>query len=168
MFYGPVRTRRVLVATTLLLVGVLAAASRRPPAALVRAITAESAASPYVAEFRRAEKSYPGGDAPRAPNGRASVEIAQEPGIPVLNDSCHSVWLVPTAGARLRIISLLEGDPGSGTSFGMSWSADSKAVFLYGRHSGFNCPWHIYSRDLRVIYTLEDGVAWELPPREVQ
>ncbi len=156
------------MATTLLLVGVLVAAYRRPPSALVREITAGSPASRYVADFRRAEKSYSGGDAPRAPDGHASVEIAQEPGIPVLNDSCHSVWLVPASGAKSRIISLLEGDPGSGPSFGLAWSADSKAVFLYGRHSGFNCPWHIYSRDLRVIYTLEDGVAWELSPQEVE
>ena len=156
------------MATVLLLGGVLAAASRRPPTAAVRSITAASAASRYMEEFRKAEKAYPGGDVLRAPNGHASVELARETGLPILNDACHSAWLVPAAGTKRRIISVLEGDPGSGTSFGLAWSADSRAVFLYGRHSGFNCPWHIYSRDLRVIYTLEDGVAWELPPREVQ
>lgn len=63
---------------------------------------------------------------------------------------------------RREIISLLEGDPGSGASFSVRWSKDSKAVFLTGDHSGFGC-FHGTPTELRLIYTIADDKLWRVP-----
>lgn len=167
------RKRAVGAVAVLLACGVFAAWPMASSHFSLRPLVPGSPPTRYVGEFLRAEKDYPAGErqGPTAPSGRFTVEIKPEYklSLPLLvDDSCHSVWLEPEKGPRLRILRLLEADPGSGSSFGLAWSSDSKALFLSGSHSGLNCTSPSNSQALRVIYTVEDGVAWELAPREAQ
>ena len=164
MFYGPMKVRKLVGGLVLLGVSVVAVQTFAYPNIAVRQFSAGGSAARYVEEFQRTEQVYPGGarDGANSPDGKAAVELKWEPGIPLFGDSCHSVWL-SKSGARVRILRLMEGDPGSGSSFGFAWSHDSRAVFVSGSYSGFNCSLTSRGKRLRVIYTLEDGVAWELP-----
>jgi hypothetical protein len=137
----------------------------------IKALTGTSPAQRYVAEFEQAERRYP--DGPREGDGTGSgaeVRLESDPRgvwLPLVNDSCHSVWLRSPGAKAKRILRLGEGDPGSGSSFGFGWSRDGRAVFIYGDHSGFDCPWFGQPyQQLRIIYTLEDGIDWELPRRK--
>ncbi len=130
----------------------------------VRRLATGVAAGKYVAEFLTAEAQYPGGErgGSRAPVGDAEVVLEHESGIPIIGDACHSVWL-KAAGGRKRILTMREADPGSGSSFGFAWSSDGQAAFIFGEHSGIDCTGPVRWEDLRIIYTLADGVAWEVP-----
>ena len=164
------KVRRLVVAAVALTGGLLAVRSFAAPTIPVKPLSAGAPASRYVEEFGRVERGHPEfSQGSRAPNGRAAVELEMELFIPLIHDSCHSVWLSKDPGGRVRILRLMEGDPGSGSSFAFAWSSDSRAVFILGSYSGFNCTLSSRGERLRVIYTLEDGTAWELPAlREAQ
>jgi hypothetical protein len=119
-----------------------------------------------VAQFKIAEEEYP--VAPRegasSPVGNARVSLSPAGvSLPLLQDSCHSVWLHRGTAPAERILTMSEADPGSGSSFGFGWSSDGRAVFVFGHHSGFDCRRGAPFQALRIIYTLQDGTAWELP-----
>ena len=118
----------------------------------------------YLDEFLAAETQYPGGerDGSHAPAGQAEVVLEHEPGIPLITDACHSIWLSSPSG-RKRILTVREADPGSGSSFGFSWSKDGQAAFIFGEHSGIDCAGPVSYAELRIIYTLADSVAWAVP-----
>jgi hypothetical protein len=99
----------------------------------VRPLAKGGPAERYLVEFQAAEAAYPGGErgGSRAPVGDAELQLQQEPGIPLLTDSCHSIWL-KTATDRTRILMVREADPGSGSSFGFAWSKDARAAFIFG------------------------------------
>jgi hypothetical protein len=129
----------------------------------VQPLISGSPADRYVDEFLAAEartNAEPLGS--RAPGGATDMVLRHEPGIPLLADGCHSVWLTSPSGQK-RILTVREGDPGSGSSFGFSWSKDGQAAFIFGGHSGIDCAGPVSYDKLRIIYTLADGVAWELP-----
>ncbi len=128
----------------------------------VRPLLSGVPASRYLIEFLAAEKQYPGGERQTSRAGELEIVVKREPGIPLLSDSCHSVWLTSPVG-RKRILTMREADPGSGSSFGLAWSRDGQAAFIFGGHSGIDCRGDVSYRDLRIIYTLADGVAWEVP-----
>jgi len=121
-------------------------------------MTAESSATRYLAEFSRSVRESERETG--APDGTAVVSL-QTHGFPLIGlDACHTYWLtMKSTGQRRKLISLREADPGSGVSFGSSWSQDSNAVFLWGAHSGLGC-----SRggvvQLCLIYTVDDGKLW--------
>jgi hypothetical protein len=123
-----------------------------------------SLAEPYVEEFLAVETQYPHGqpDHDRVSLGASELVRLEEPGIPLIGDGCHSVWLSSPLG-RKRILKVREGDPGSGVSFGFSWSKDGQAAFIIGGHSGIDCTGPVAYARLRIIYTLADDVAWEVP-----
>ena len=147
---------------TLTIGAALAACACLPPSN-VRPLIPGAAAEPYVEEFRRLEKLYrkkalslrlvsPAGD----------ITVGLEPGA---EDACRSVWLERSGAPRELILRVRDSDPGSGTSMGFAWSGDGRAVFMIGSHSGIDCPWKRQHGELRIIYTLGDQVAWEVPPR---
>jgi hypothetical protein len=152
---------RLLTAVTTLLGACLAACAYQSN---VRMLVHGSPAERYVAEFEAAETQYPGGErgGSKAPVGDAEVVLKLEPAIPLIADSCHSVWL-RTPTERKRILTMREADPGSGSSFGFAWSRDGQAAFIFGDHSGIDCPRGRDYGELRIIYTLADGVPWMVP-----
>jgi hypothetical protein len=131
-------------------------------------LSTDSAARRYLEEFLESEARYPGGDRVRstAPGGTAEVTVEREGGLPVLFDSCHSIWLKRASGEQDRIVTLSEADPGSGSSFELGWSRDAAAAFVSGQHSGIDCPWTRNYGDVRIIYTVADRVAWVVPSSE--
>jgi hypothetical protein len=151
----------LLTAVTALLGACLAACSYQSN---VHTLVRGSPAERYVAEFEAAETQYPGGErgGSKAPVGDAEVVLEHEPGIPVIGDACHSVWLRTPSG-RKRILTMREADPGSGSSFGFAWSRDGQAAFIFGGHSGIDCARGGEYAELRIIYTLADGVPWMVP-----
>jgi hypothetical protein len=71
-------------------------------------------------------------------------------------------------GKQIHLLTARDGDPGSGVSLRWAWSSDSRAVFLYGWHSGIDCPDSPQPGSLRIVYTVADGVAWTVsdPPTD--
>ena len=132
----------------------------------VRPLSAGSPAEPYVAEFIELENSYPGEhrEGARAPSG-AEVVLKPEKELLSLFDSCYSVWLENSGELPHRILEVRENDPGSGSSFEFGWSRDGHAVFIAGYHSGIDCPRNRNGNRLRIIYTMADGIAWQLPDK---
>ena len=152
---------RLASAAAVLVCGVFAACSHP---STVRQLGAGATSERYLDEFAAAETQYPGGEraGSRAPVGDAEVVLKREFGIPLISDGCHSVWLKNAAGVK-RILKVREADPGSGSSFGFSWSGDGQAAFIFGGHSGIDCAGPVSYDELRIIYTLADGVAWVVP-----
>ena len=130
----------------------------------VRPLSAGSPAERYLAEFIELENTYPGEhrEGARAPGGAQVVLKPAKESLSVF-DSCHSVWLENSGGVPHRILQVREGYPGSGSSLEFGWSSDGNAVFIAAYHSGIDCPWSRNGHRLRIIYTLADGIAWQLP-----
>lgn len=140
------------------------------PKSLVQ-IGAENSGRKYLSEFLAAERRYPeyGRDSSprawppsgaRAPDGAAWLTLEEPKGTVSGRDSCRSVWLTTLDGRKRHLVTARDMDPGSGISLRWAWSSDSKAVFLYGEHSGIDCPERQQPGSLRIVYTVADGVAW--------
>jgi hypothetical protein len=129
----------------------------------IRPLAAGAPAERYVGQFLTAEAQYPGGErgGSRAPVNGLELVLEREPGIPLIADGCHSVWLKGTQD-RKRLLTIREADPGSGSSFGFAWSSDGQAAFIFGDHSGIDCSGPVRWENLRIIYTLADDVAGQV------
>ncbi len=90
----------------------------------------------------------PGGGLKPSPD-RTKAVIVRSGALGTTLHSLH-VW-EPGSGAIETIASLSEADPGSGRSFDYGWSADSKAVFIWGSAGGFRARAQD-RRELRWIY----------------
>jgi hypothetical protein len=126
----------------------LAACGARPE---LHPLTETCPAHPYVDEFR----------ARRGLAGGAAEVYLEEGGGPALSGYWHSVWVKRRSGGPKRILTAREADPGSGPDVHCSWSRDGQALFIHGSHSGING--NSGRGLLRVIYTLTDDRAWEVP-----
>jgi hypothetical protein len=109
-------------------------------------------------------------DEPRiAPDGSASFEWTHGGHLrPMLFwEVCHTLVVHWPSGRTAKVVTALEGDVGSGQSFGAKWSSDSKAIFIKGWYSGLGCYWVTKgsSPNMNFIYTLEDRVLWQVDSR---
>ena len=154
------------VAAILVAILVAAVAWRWMTSTRLRRLEPSSAAAKYLGEFLHAE-AHPV-DSAAAPNGSAEASWqAHRSWLPLIGtDSCHTLWLTKrdAAQSRQKVLTAEEGDPGSGLSFNTQWSSDSSALFVTGPHSGIDCRRFAEAGALRIIYTLSDEVAWEVPP----
>lgn len=96
-----------------------------------------------------------------APDG--SAEIVDKTNLLYPFGGCHTISVNPKWGRKRMIARMREIDPGSGTTWGLGWSRDSKAVFLRGSHSGLDCRGKSPGA-INIIFTLSDGVAMQAPP----
>ena len=94
------------------------------------------------------EMLCPGGGLKPSPD-RAKAAIVRSGALGTTLHSLH-IW-EPVSGEIETIVSLSEADPGSGRSFDYGWSADSKAVFIWGSAGGFR-PRAREPRELQWIY----------------
>jgi|JI10StandDraft_1071094.scaffolds.fasta_scaffold501377_2 hypothetical protein len=132
----------------------------------VQPLRTGSTAEQYLAEFLEFEKIYPGGERSRSLSPDGTSEVFVQPARSLFSfGSCHEVIARTPRNPHRRVVRLRERDSGSGRSFGLGWSRDGRAAFLSGGHSGFGCPIREEGADLRVIFTLVDQVAWEVPSR---
>ncbi len=97
-----------------------------------------------------------------APDGSATI-LDEMNMFPIMG-ACHTLWASPKSGRRKMIAKILEVDSGSGTTWGLGWSRDSKAIFLRGNHQGLDCRSGFNSGQIDLIFTLVDGVAMQPPP----
>ena len=98
-----------------------------------------------------------------APDGTSTIEWDQ-PGSATLS-GCHVIWL-NREGIHYRdlIIRLAEESPGSGASFTIRFSDDSKAVFIWGRHSGLGCS-RTEQSPFGFVYLPEEKTLFNLGPQ---
>jgi len=147
--------KRWAVVPLLALIGVLVALCRGP--AEIPPITEDCVARRYVKEF-----TEPDG-VPRAglvaPDGNAEVFTTDGWFGP-----WHTVWLREGWMSWKRILRYREIDPGSGPSVDAYWSADGRAVWIHGAASATDPELVGRASSIRIIYSLDDGVAWYLGP----
>ncbi len=160
------RMRRVGILLAALVVSVSVVVFASSDRTQVHELRVGTPAWPYMSQYLAFEKQNPYGGqySSSAPDGATVAEFTTERGLFLVTNDCHVLWLRRRAGGTERLTSMIEGDPGSGASFGLGWSSDSKALFLAGPHSGFDCPWIARSRRLRAIHVLGEPGLWELPP----
>src|SRR5262245_43320969 len=94
---------RRLIATLIIILPVLACGSGSGyPKSDVRPLTPGCQAAPYVPEFIKMEKLYPGGErrGARAPDGVSSIALEDEGA----DSSCHSVLLRMSGGSARHIL----------------------------------------------------------------
>lgn len=96
-----------------------------------------------------------------APDG--SAEIVDKTNLLYPLGGCRTISVNPKWGRKKMIARMREIDPGSGTTWGLGWSRDSKAVFLRGNHSGLDCRGKSPGA-INLIFTLSDGIAMQAPP----
>jgi hypothetical protein len=126
----------------------------------LRTVTENCPACQYVGEFRHASGSDDFGRSVQQAGVEASLE---DGGGSLFSGDWHSVWLRYASGERKLILTVREADPGSGPLVHFRWSRDGQALFIHGAHSGINGSSGGTFQGLRVIYTLTDGRAWEVP-----
>jgi len=119
-------------------------------------VTEDCPAHRYLEEFRDAPSSS---ITPVHPQGAAEAYL-EEGGGPAFSSYWHTVWVKLSSGEEKRVLTFREGDPGSGPSVSLEWSRDGQALFVRGWHGGINGGSD--GGDVRVIYTLVDGRAWEV------
>ena len=115
----------------------------------------------HIEEFSQGVQTYARDT--EAPDGSGRVAIDKHAqGLWGGNQGWHTLWLERgETPQRRKILTLREGDPGSGPSFSFRWSRDSKAIFIWGWYSGCECTGLPSSgEDLRLIYTIDDGKLW--------
>ena len=110
----------------------------------------------WLYEYDRTAKVFkalvPGGGLRVSPDRSMAIIVRSGAAGTTLN-SLH-IWK-PTSDEIQTIASLSEADPGRGHSFNYGWSADSKAVFVWGVAGGFQARTH-EARTLRWIYLVEE------------
>lgn len=126
----------------------------------LRTVTEGCPAHQYVAEFRHASGSYESGKSVQQDGAEVSLERGDGS---LFSGYWHSVRLRRASGERKVILTVREADPGSGPLVRFRWSRDGQALFIHGNHSGLNGSFCDTFSALRVIYTLADSRAWELP-----
>ena len=125
---------------------------------------------PYDEELRattRGEIERPDPHPPGAPAYTGPGQLPRwSPDVTLLavdtvDDFLHTVevWN-PQTGARTPVITITEADPGSGRSHWYSWSADSRALFIYG--SGW-LPGDRSHRTLCLAYFHAERKLYQLP-----
>lgn len=102
----------------------------------------------YDDEMGAFEMLGPGGGLKPSPD-RSQAVIVRSGALGTTLHSLH-VW-EPASGTIETVASISEADPGSGRSFEYGWSADSKAVFIWGSAGGFR-PRAQDRRELQWIY----------------
>lgn len=129
----------------------------------LKPITPDSPAQQYYAEF--SSHSFTAADTIKAPDGSAYI-VDRSPPVPNLFTfifhSCHELRYAPRWGLSRKILAARDSDGASGRTFFWGWSKDSKAIFIAGGHSGIDCR-GVEMGSFRVIYTIADKTAWELP-----
>ncbi len=95
-----------------------------------------------------------------SPDGRIRITVKEA------RNHYYTVYLYGEAynGGRLEsVMTLREGEPGSGPDFALGWSTDSRTLYIYGRTAGL----YGYGRkyDLPLIYLVEKRVAYVLPQK---
>ena len=128
-----------------------------------------SPAATYVVELeeRRARSWSSGSPRHTSPDGKARLDIESHGALILGGPSGrHTIWL-EREGERRELFSLWEADPGSGLSFELSWSSDSKAVLLIGSTSGWG-RFSGASERLSVVYLVDSEELWYLPPFEAR
>lgn len=125
------------------------------PVTVIHPLEPGSTAEQYIEEF---EKTNPNG-LRSAPDGSAKIE--QTCGNPQHLNTCCTLTLVPVNGPRQQIIKA-SGDSSMGVDPG--WSRDLKAIFLRG-NAAIDCRDKM--KTIRIIFTLTDGKAWEIPYQKV-
>lgn len=132
----------------------------------IHSASGEPAVQRHVQEFSQVVQTY--GWEKEAPDGSGMVIVETHArGLFATSQGWHTLWLEGTSQRR-KILTLREGDPGSGPSFSFRWSRDSKAIFIWGWYSGCKCVGiPSAAEDLRLIYTVSDGQLWSvsLPAR---
>jgi len=76
----------------------------------------------------------------------------------------YSIHVLDIASGKIaNVISLREHDPGSGTSWNLAWSKDSKVLRIVGSCSGFRRYWRSGRINLNLMYLLNEKKMFEIP-----
>lgn len=111
----------------------------------------------YALDLERGDLKYlfPGHGLVPSPDRRWVAYLTSLNGV----SGFHNIKLYDVrTGRSARVLALAEADPGSGVSFGYDWSADSKALLITGRASGFT--------SLRIVYLVDTGELFDLEGRK--
>lgn len=125
-----------------------------------RPLDSSSPANGYINEFR--EFKFPPSNQATSPDHSVRIEDKSSGGGPLLAyNSCHTLSAIHRSGLRHHILTAREIDPGSGSDIRWGWSRDSKALFIFGQHSGLDCRGKLRGT-LSLIYMIEENSSWEV------
>jgi hypothetical protein len=116
--------------------------------------------SVYALDVERRDLKYlfPGHDLVVSPDRRRVAYATSLNGF----SGFHNVMVYDVRDGRsTRVLSLREVDPGSGSSFGYRFSADSAALVITGTSSGF-MPFSATFTPLRIVYLNDTGELFDL------
>ena len=105
---------------------------------------------------------FPGHDIALSPNRELAAYTTSENGI----DGFHGirVWEVGRPASE-PVLSLWEGDPGSGITFECKWAPDSNALFIEGASQGFSRWGSMRYKKFRLVYLVNERVLYDLGGR---
>jgi Tol biopolymer transport system component len=112
-------------------------------------------------ERHRLRFLFPGARIVPSPNRRQVAYLTSENRF----RGFHNILVYDVASERsLRVLSLWEADPGSGTSFSYRWSYDSKALLITGRAGGW-ASHSDHATELQLVYFPDAEQLFDLAPR---
>ncbi len=118
----------------------------------------------YALDFEGGTLRYlfPGHDIVLSPNRDLAAYTTSENDI----SGFHGirVWEVGRTGSE-PVLSLWEGDPGSGISFDCKWAPDSRALLIEGGSQGFSRSGPMRYQKFRLVYLVKEKVLCDLGGR---